>query len=700
MATSRYVRPSLGSGGSGTTANPYGTVAAAYAAATAGDTIFIDTTTGAYKPTAQVQDTKGLIWRPWIGTEVLVDASDNAGTYVLRLEAAQCDCANWRVQNVGASKFAFRINANIAGFADIVVENGAGTGVVTGSGISTAVTAYRVTCRRLNQGWFIDSITGTMNLHACYSHDLTTNDRFNSPSGTLNVHHGTFAGNSAELWSITAGAANFYGCLFIGGGKTDSRDLVTNSGAAAVNVYSGAATYTVLDTTPFSEGWRNTGAGSLTVNANVQGQTAGIGRLFATPRRAEACLCFVRDDLEDYVTGGAFAGEWNTWLSELESRGFRGTYNISSREGDNVNSTSAAGWRDVAEVVKRGHDLATQGATGFQLANTDWLSVQYVGAGASCRLVIENNTVKTYVAGVLDVNKDIGTAPYKLSDLIAYLDGLANYTAVLSTLAAGASDASPAAARWLRDCDIADIKTAPVTLRCSPARVFAGELLANKQDIIDYTGYVPRTHIYSAGSYNGELAALMKANGWYGGRLGANPVAGYSTVVYKFRDDPNYDPFQGSGILCGTFIDTTSTNTIKRSVHAICQWAMWHGARIVLYGHAYSEFSQASWAAVFDAVLASGIPVKTLRDMYGENVSPSTQATDDSWAPILDSTSVAVACVPTRTTLIDRSGASFKNPPSAGCREFNPGIRPMNSRSTAIPTRNTTLLARPLTTRA
>ena len=318
-------------------------------------------------------------------------------------------------------------------------------------------------------------------------------------------------------------------------------------------------------------------------------------------------VCFIRDDVEAYVTGGVFAGEWDSWLDALEARGLKGTYPMSTREGDNVNAVSAAGWADVKAIVDRGkgHELATHGSTGYHVQNDDFLTV--INTSGTAEITIANNVLTSVNAtDGNNLNIDMSIAPYKLVDLINAINNVAGWTATIATTTgtAGSSSADAAPARILADVTSLNVGTLK-TLSQDTLKAYQYEYALCRQDIFDNTGYTATTHIYSTGSYNAQMSAYMAAKAF--------------------------------GLQTSAFLDTTTDETLRKSVQAVCHWAMFHGAAVPFYAHEYAEFSLAEWEVLFDAVLSTGIETGTYSEVaaFSNNPPTVTNATDDAWEPYL-----------------------------------------------------------------
>jgi len=640
--------------GTGTPSDPYVLMTSAYSGTTAGETLYVKTTEAMpYKGNGvqnalQVQDVKGITVKPaalssedgWsdANSVVHIDATLNSSSYVWRLEHVNSKISFLDISGVASSKYGVRINANIAndGFTDCFIHDGEGNAVLTAAGITADVNVYRNKIYRMSIGWRIDSISTTFNMHQCQERDLTLYNRINSPSGSVATYNcfNNVGGNAG--WYSLAGNITDYGSITIGGGKNVGRDIVLNDGAGDCVKHGGLATYPVLDSGSFSLGFTNSGGGTNTFDAGVKGPAGDAGAIFRTGRR-KGMVCFIRDDIEGYVTGGVFAGEWDTWLDALEARGLKGTYPMSTREGDDVNSVSAAGWADVQTIVNRGHEIATHGCTGYHVQNDDFLTV--INTSGTCELTIANNVVTSVNAtGGNDLNIDMSVAPYKLTNLILDINNVPGWTATIVTTGGSSADAAPA--RILADVTSLNVGTLQ-TLSQDTLKAYEYEYALCRQDIFDNTGYTATTHIYSAGSYNAQMSAYMAANGWLGGRLGAAAVSPYNdqtTGVYKFpATEAGYDPMQAFGILTANYLDTTTDETLRRSVQAVCHWAMFHGAAVPFYAHEYAEFSLAEWEVLFDAVLSTGIETGTYAEVaaFSKNPPTVTNDTDDAWEPYL-----------------------------------------------------------------
>jgi hypothetical protein len=631
--TIHYVDVSVASGGAGTEIDPYDDPLTAYTAASNGDTIKILTSSSSqWTPTVQIFDTKGIIYEPWDQETIEINASANTSSYVIRLEHADCSIRNVRGHSTTSGKYIFRITKNIAKFDDIIIEDCDGSTIIV-AGTWTLINAYRVIIRRCAVSWWwsASGVAAVANAYACQSYDNGGYDRVAMANGTLNTFQCLSAASGNYEYWVTAGNLTINNPIIIHGPEVGNYETILNDGAGTVTINHGVATKAVYDALePTVNGF--SGSGSFVLN-DMKGEVDRVKKLFKNPRR-QASVCFQRDDCEEYVTGGIFAGEFASWLDALEARGLKGSYSISTRQGDNPNAISAAGWADLQTILDRGHDIGTEGTIGAPLSKTDQFEIQYTGPASVCRLVISDNALITYEDAVEDLNIPLPESGYRVVDLISDIDGDANYTATVETGGVGGTNA-----RVLADIDIADIKASVYMVAVDEDRFFPWELGLCRQDIIDNLGgHLPVNHIYSTGSYNANAATYMADNGWIGGRIGTVDNPALDAYPMRFTKD-NIDPFRSFGLHVSNFLDQSSIANLKLHVDAWCQWAMWHGASLCIFDHEYSTTSLAEWEAIFDAVIDSGVTIHgTLRAQYEwlQTVTPPTTADDDAWVAELN----------------------------------------------------------------
>lgn len=696
-----HCRPSIGVGGDGSSGNPYGSAALAYSAAIAGQTIGMDTTSGPYMPTAQVTDTKGVRIEPWVGDVIEVDATNLSSTYVWRLENALSFAAGFDIRNIPSAKYGLRINADIEGMEDIFIHDSAGDGILHSSG---AYTIERIKIGRCRVGMYFAGGTGIANIYGLYTYDLALYNRINAVNATINIINSLSAAADNFNWFTQNGTLSFNSPILIGGGKDAAKDSIDRDGGT-ITIADGVITYPVLDSGSFTKGF-----GSTIISSPVKGPDGDIGKLFSTPRR-RSMVCFVRDDMEDYViTAPSYPDEIVDWQALLDSKGIKGTFALGTRTGDNPAALSTANWEEIKVWSDGGHDIATHGCTGYQVHNTYLLNISNTSGTAT--ITMANQVLTSANATTNDLNIDLSPNGYLVSDLITAVNALADWTCtvgqsagfdltgaitivageILTQATSGAtgvviqttdmtndemilvgisgtfntsnqltgsvsgslgansvptavnnlSDGLNCPARLLADTtglDVSSEQKLPVNLSAAPIYEY-GQC---KQDIIDNTGYVPTTHVNSSGSYQIDFAAYLRDNNFDGSRLGTSAAAPWSFKVSKFpHESGDYDPYTAMGLFMPSFFDGTSEATIKRSVEAACQWAMWYGVPLVFYAHQYAEWSLANWGVVVDAAIATGIEIGTLKEVMnmansiGSSSSlDGTQANDDSWVPSL-----------------------------------------------------------------
>ncbi len=659
MAT-RYVDCTVSAGvgtntGTGTALDPWTNVASAYTAATAGDTILLKTTKSApFMVTANILDTKGVIFEPWGSDKIYIDGTNMSGFYVFRLEHANSAARKCDISKTKASTYAFRINANIADGAmtDNYVHDCAGDALLTAAGITSTVILRRNHFTRCNIGHRIDAlgVGGQVHIYDTRDENHVLYSRSDGANTVVKTFRLLSGGHTNVNWLTQNGASTEHNNpILIGGGKSAARDVHLNMGTGVAAIKGGVVTYPVLDSTPYNLGFTNSGGGSNTLDSLVKGPAGESAKIFNKPRRG-GMVCFIRDDIEAYVTGGVFPGELSSWLDALEARSLRGTYANTTREGDNPNAISPAQWLEIKSVIDRGHDLATHGRTGCHMRHGggNGLAAQYTGAATTVRFVIAENRLQTFHNGSATptLNYDLMQSGMTISGIVGLLNAN-SYTATIATLGTSPADAVPA--RCLADVDIANIKTASNNLIIDADRLVDWEVTGAADDIFNNTGYRPKTHVWSAGSANSTIAAkVLSRAGFYGARLGSTVVANITDVIYKFPlEESGYSSAEMFG-LHTNFLNQSTDAILTRSVQALCHWAMWHGVPLVIYAHEYAEFSLAKWGVLFDAVKSTGIAIGTYTEVA--KWAKDTAATrptleqqyinDDAWDPALNKNSV------------------------------------------------------------
>lgn len=114
-------------------------------------------------------------------------------------------------------------------------------------------------------------------------------------------------------------------------------------------------------------------------------------------------------------------------------------------------------------IVADGFIQVTTGLYGYlrtrQTVAINAFTIQYVGAGTVATVTIRDNHLILTVDGTVEFNLDLTVAAYDTYvELVAYIQGLADYTATIDT--AGTTDATTS----LTEVDVQDIATAPLQL--------------------------------------------------------------------------------------------------------------------------------------------------------------------------------------------------------------------------------------------
>jgi len=660
--------------GSGTEASPYVTMIASYNASLAGDVVFVKSTLGEpYQPTSSITDSRGITFRNWDFVEnpfskFHVDC-DGISNFAFVGASANSKILNAEFYNIPDANYGARINLATSGdyLRDCLFRDSLGYAVLIQN--SSGIASIRNTiCRRMRFGFRADTSGGTLNLYNCQSFDMTSFHRIRD-GVILNTFNFVSLGSIEYEFQLEGSAvANHYNPIFIGGSKNGPSDVINNTGTSSTNIFGGVATFPVLDSGSFTKGYD----GSVLSPATLTGTKSGFNpQLFSTPRRRfSVCLC--RDDLNNYLdsrpantgpTDGIDGGTWDEWLGILEDRGLKGTYPLSTQLGLDENYMSAADWVNVNSVLSRnkGHEISTHGRTGYHV-NNNATALTIINSGSGVTISISNGTL-TSSGATNNLNIDLSV---KMTAAILAINSVSGWTATLLT---GLPNNSPTGADGIIANVLADISnvnaSSLATLSIDDQRAYEFEYLGNRNDIENNTGYIAKSHVYSAGSYNAGMSALLKTGGWLGGRVGVAPNANFGTTrVDKFPVETGYDSFLAFGILTGVYLDRTSEETLKRSTFALLSWASYWGVPLVLYNHQFGntgggagnpEVSREEMGWICDVIKETGAPNET----FGEQCAWSASAaltesalnnSDDNWTPSLSAAASSIVLGATQTS--------------------------------------------------
>ena len=673
--------------GSGTEASPYVTMIAAYNASLAGDVVYVKSTLdNPYQPTSSITDSRGITFRNWdfAGNPYSKFHVDCAGisNYAFVGASANSKILNAEFYNIPATFYGTRAtNAKSSDYLkDCLFRDSGGYGLFLqhSSGI---VSIRNIIFRRVGGGFRCETGGGTLNVYNCQSFDMTFFHRIRNGAIVNTYNFVSLGATTYEFLLDSSSVANHYNPILVGGGKNAAYNVIENTGTSSTNIFGGVATFPVLDSGDFLKGYD----GSVLSPATLTGTESGFNpRLFSSPRRRfSVALC--RDDLNNYLdsrpantgpTDGLDGGTWDTWLDILEARGLKGTYPLSTQLGLNENYMSSADWANVNSVLLRnkGHEISTHGRTGYHV-NNNATALTVINSGAGVTISISNG-VLTSSGASNNLNINLNQQGLKVgtnakdgnpnTGLLNIIEQSSGWTATLLTGAPNNSAAGADAAPANILADISNVNASSLaTLSIDDQRAYEFEYLGNKNDIKENTGYVVKSHVYSAGSYNAGMSALLKTGGWLGGRVGTAPNSLHGTTqVDKFPVETGYDSFLAFGILTGNSFDRTSEETLKRSVFAVLSWASYWGVPLVLYNHQFGntgggagnpEVSEEEMGWICDVIKETGAPNETFGEQCAWSASAALTASalndsDDNWTPSLSASASSIVLGSTGTS--------------------------------------------------
>lgn len=628
--------------GEGTQANPFTTVLGALNAASGKDTVLIKAPKESpFILSETVHDTKGIKWLPW-GDKFFVNAgnivSEGSSEYVFRLEHQDCGLSGAEIYSVNEGVYAVRIGRPLSeegAYKDVVIRDGEGHGSTIGTGVSSPQKYTNIAHKRLGgYGWHITG-DGPVTLVDCQDIDTGLGSRSQGTSKVETFRHASCGSIRSSLWTAV-GSSNVThrDPIFIASGLESPQAPIQNTGSGAVETSGGLVTGPAQTPDTTNRYFYNTGSGTNTWNGTVGPDGKASNVFHRPPRRPGAGVCFIRDDINEYVTDGPYPDEWQEFCTELEKRGWRGSFAMSTALGANPNTVTKEGWDDIREIVRRGHDIVTHGRTGQHLRIENAIKIKYVGEADTCSLVISDNRLQTFLddSTTPDLDFDLSTVGRTIDSVVNNIGP--NYQATARNLEEGPGHLGGAAALVLADVNIPDIKADDHILKVDWDRVYEYEVEGCRQDIQQETGVWPIAHVYSTGSTGPQIRQRMRDGGYVGARVGITTAVGINDKVCKMpAAEEGYDPLlmQGYQMLYGM-----EKNNIYRDTLSICHWAMWWGIPVCFYSHSYAEWTVEEWGQLWDAVRDSGIPVKTFTELSQEAYSLSINQLSSDFLALSD----------------------------------------------------------------
>jgi hypothetical protein len=299
----------------------------------------------------------------------------------------------------------------------------------------------------------------------------------------------------------------------------------------------------------------------------------------------------------------------NTVKPKLDSRGLKGTFSL-----DSTNIVSAPNWIILNAIEDAGHEIACHTRRHFRLDDSiaDAFTVLRAGETAGIALgVLATSTPHTYTLSsytMSSLRAQMITDGYTVSALTALYDTLPS--TCLKDFASGTSI------------------NGAYGLQLDATRTYAEEILASKQDMI--AAGLNATSFVAPGGYTSEtLRTYLQATAGFIGARGSGTsdktLASFS--IYNIGDR-NLDTYIGDYDAC-VGSGETQANCIKRNTVAWLGKLGAAGELFTFYTHGESEWDSDEWDAFLDAIVQSGVQVKTLTELanFAKTYDPSGDLT-------------------------------------------------------------------------
>lgn len=301
--------------------------------------------------------------------------------------------------------------------------------------------------------------------------------------------------------------------IYANTGVTNSTAIMCRTyGNRTYGIYSGSAGFTYSYCHSYGNKLTN-----YNVNADFSGSGVdggnNISRYIDPQIVDKSCynvyFAYGIDDIEPTKVTGV-----NAILSQFQTRSLKLGLFCRTNDCDTIPfKAQMVTWQNTGAVEFQSHSYSHQDYTTPNL-----ITIQYVGAGSACTMTIASNVLTTTVTGGPggeDLNIDLTNASYDtISELVAYIDGLAAYTCTKIATAK-----TTCHSKVLADVTAQAIKASTYTAALNVTRLFDDEAAVSKAFIEAAVSGVTIT-VFVWPNANSEAAtwAAVTTQGFLGGR--------------------------------------------------------------------------------------------------------------------------------------------------------------------------------------
>lgn len=467
---------------------------------------------------------------------------------------------------------------------------------------------------------------------------------FSGTGSTVNLHYNQFINNAGALRSYASNTVNLY-----------NNDFIDNQ-RSSIQTYSGAI-YNLSNNRFFANGQlandfytiNNVTGGTVTDNTNLilsnirsgltyrgtTGIIGGSGDIYTSPKivspKKEGMVALIIDD---------YMSSFPTVADYAETKGFRITFSA-SQLGDNYTSDQQD---TIALYANRGHDIAVHGWTHTALANPG-NPITFATTATHPHLDISIDQSSNSSAnwnGNITIGDDGGAntvipinGTTRMDNVVTQIQSRTGWSGSASTGGIIQTQAKSLAA-------VTNQTTFPYAASLNQSKFWYVECAESKkfwENIIstnpNYTlgTYTVTTFIPPGNDTNATLLAWLMddANFAAAGTTAYKIVRGAGNETTDSSDLSNLAMNKILVYQAQEAVGGATGAAIPANIAALTQWLAYNGRVIAIYQHQFSDYSQANWQSIIDALAADGsVSVLTMRGIYNRISGSGLWATADA----------------------------------------------------------------------
>jgi hypothetical protein len=462
---------------------------------------------------------------------------------------------------------------------------------------------------------FMVNITGTnqtFNYCIFTKNRTVTTDAYTSPALNISVATNVVLNNCivtdnnrTAIWIKSAATVTMRNCIVTGNAQYYGNGIATNNAGTTLDI-----DYCILIGNSFDTANQLIAYTTSTITDGGHNITT-LSPGFVNQKYGTGIIGFGIDDFQttSYVTNAiAVAAAYGVHIS---------VFPIIASTGVVQNAAAIA---ILQAAFDGGNDIGTHGWSHQTQTLVNGMDIRYVGAAAAATMTISGNTLTTATTGgVDDLSIDLTNASYNtMVELVAYIDGLANYTCTKH-----ASADSYSLSKALADVASQDIKTGAYTAVKEATRMMNAEVGDSKTWLeANVTGLTVTSHSYPTGLYNATVIAALQALGHLGARAVETRV---TPLTYSLDSIYLYGSY---GVLASKYCKGAEATT-RAAVRHLIALVKGTGAYVQLYGHTAADCSIADLGYLINEVQLAGIPFLNVKEASASIRADHTSADGD-----------------------------------------------------------------------